>query len=313
MKIITYFHHRQFSKYQESELYREMPDIPQPFPINPSDLLREIKTGKYADLVQQLRQLYFIDREAYKKEKQKLPCFTPSGCFSGQSLQNLISPSDLLIVDYDGIPDLATLKKVRMELESDQYTYSCWLSPSGMGLKVLVQLEDDTDNTIHHEYYTAFKEYIQASLCHAAQYLDLSGSDITRLCFVSYDPDLYTNENSSVWKDKVIPTTSHPVSLCSQSVRQIGSVQPQTITEENAKIIRFLEGNWNTNLPMTPGHRHDSSFKRAREMAEWGISIEEAYTYFDQFLSDASNPNDIIRQVDNAYAKAISGTKRRKL
>ena len=60
---------------------------------------------------------------------------------------------------------------------------------------------------------------------------------------------------------------------------------------------------------MTQGNRHDSTFFRARELAEWGVSKKDADAYFSQFKTDDADSQDIQRQVDNAYKKTLEQNK----
>ena len=52
---------------------------------------------------------------------------------------------------------------------------------------------------------------------------------------------------------------------------------------------------------MLPGNRHDSTFKRAREMAEWGISEEVTQDYLSQYIAPDFPKNELQKQINNAY------------
>jgi hypothetical protein len=68
------------------------------------------------------------------------------------------------------------------------YTFMCFISPSGNGLKVFVEVDTGIE---HHDiaYLQVQKHYESLTGLKA----DPSCKDITRLCFVSYDPGLYKN------------------------------------------------------------------------------------------------------------------------
>ena len=74
------------------------------------------------------------------------------------------------------------------------------------------------------------------------------------------------------------------------------------LDSEVEKYIRFLEGGWKK-YPMIPGYRNDSCFFRARELAEWGISKDDATIYMKQFLATDFVEYEMKRQIDRAYTK----------
>ena len=85
--------------------------------------------------------------------------------------------------------------------------------------------------------------------------IDKTGSDISRCCFFSSDPDLYLNDNSKIWTQKI----ATPSSYTTTSTKNIAI---NLSDDETENIIKVLEGGWTSSFPMTPGNRHDSTFKR---------------------------------------------------
>ena len=77
-----------------------------------------------------------------------------------------------------------------------------------------------------------------------------------------------------------------------------------------------MEGGFDK-YPMTHGNRHQSSFDRARELAEWGIPQETAFRYLSQFIEPDFSEGEIKREVRNAYKwvddKGNFGSKYRKI
>jgi hypothetical protein len=97
--------------------------------------------------------------------------------------------SGLLVLDFDKC-DLAAKTK---QLKADPYIYAFWISPSGTGIKALVKCPPKLEH--HYEYYEALLDRYPE--------LDSTSKSISRLCFESFDPNLYVNENAKVW-DKTI-------------------------------------------------------------------------------------------------------------
>lgn len=109
-----------------------------------------------------------------------------SGEFSSRNDDALFEHSGFIVLDFDHI-DAESSKKI---LATDSYVYSCWVSPSGDGLKALVRI---TNPERHRDHFRALKTYF------LKQYdleVDDSGINESRACFESYDPDITVNESS---------------------------------------------------------------------------------------------------------------------
>ncbi|WP_272022525.1 BT4734/BF3469 family protein [Olleya namhaensis] len=168
-----------------------------------SDLLNElkdIKEGKYKAIIQKCREFTKNnDYASYKVIKIKLPVVTFCGTFkNGRKLENLESYNNLMIIDIDHI-DIEKLDQAKKLLTKDKYIYAVWLSPSNEGLKALVKI--DSSPSEHKQIFNSLKVYFQKTYDIE---LDNSGSDVTRLCFVSWDENLYVNLNSEVYGDKLV-------------------------------------------------------------------------------------------------------------
>ena len=73
-------------------------------------------------------------------------------------------------------------------MQQDKYSYSVFTSPSGNGLKVLVKIPKDISN--HKNYFLSLEKYYDC------KEFDVACKDISRVCYESYDPDIYVNEDS---------------------------------------------------------------------------------------------------------------------
>ena len=92
-----------------------------------------------------------------------------------------------MAIDFDHIPDLSDLKN---NLLQDEYfeTEILFYSPSGDGLKWIIPI--DLAKASHQDYFKAVAAYILQSYLVK---VDQSGKDISRACFLPYDPDVYIN------------------------------------------------------------------------------------------------------------------------
>ena len=112
---------------------------------------------------------------------------TFSGMFQTRNDKALISHSGLLCIDFD---HLQSVDLLRNQLLRDEYfdTQMLFVSPSGDGLKWIIPI--DTKQTTHSNYFAAVANYIQQTY---GVEVDKSGRDISRACFLPYDPMAYIN------------------------------------------------------------------------------------------------------------------------
>ena len=263
------------------------------------DIIGQEKLKPQIDL---MRTFHDTDKLKYDEQKHKLPICLFTGRFSNFSNSGLLESSNLVVIDFDKIPlqDMSTQRDI---ITKDPYTFAAFVSPSGKGYKVIVKVENNPDNTTHSEYLNALKVYYNSP------YWDNNCMGISRACFLSSDPSIYINWNSLIWTKKI--------SLSSPStVPSYVPVKVYAPTSEYKKLINFLDGGFDK-YPMTPGNRHNSSFRRAREIAEWGIPRGTAFRYLSQFLTPDFGKEELLKQVMNAYEwvekRGTFGSKYRKI
>jgi VirE N-terminal domain len=156
--------------------------------------LQKIKSGYYSHLVNPCREQFKRDRTEYSRLKAQLPVLTFCGLFiGGHKKENLLTYNNIIIIDIDHIPE-TQIAEIKSKLFSDKYVFACWISPSGNGLKILIKT--DTDPLMHKFYFDRILDYLYATYEIQA---DASGSDICRLCFVSYDKDIWIKDNAEVF------------------------------------------------------------------------------------------------------------------
>lgn len=172
--------------------FENLTDVSSNFKLE--DILADIKSGKYEPEVCKIRNLIANGEDA-SKLKKKLPSFTVTGIFKlKRKSSNIEQYASLLILDYDKLTksqiSLLSEKLVQMD-----YVYSFFISPSGKGLKVIVSVDSDADN---HEI--AFNQVVHVFNDLFEIPIDTSGKDIARLCFMSYDPNLFINPQVKAFK-----------------------------------------------------------------------------------------------------------------
>jgi hypothetical protein len=175
-------------------------DDPRDFPV--TTVLNTIRNGgkKLKLQITQIRNRYAAelavtggDRKAAKLAiaslKKKLPAVTWSGTFSRRANEALMEYIGLLCVDLDDLG--AKLSLVREKLLGSPHVWALFLSPSGAGLKVIFRVPADAAK--HLGSFLAVERHV---LKLTSIQIDQSGKDLARLCFLSFDPDLYHNPDA---------------------------------------------------------------------------------------------------------------------
>jgi hypothetical protein len=156
--------------------FRDVFDKNAPHHVNVTTALERIKTGQSKTTIDEVR-------SGNKDAKKKLPVVCFSGEFAARADEALFEHSGLVVLDFDHV-DVAQAKGA---LATDAYVYSCWVSPSGDGLKALVRVSNPER---HRDHFRALRTYFHK------QYdleVDESGINESRACFESYDPDIIVN------------------------------------------------------------------------------------------------------------------------
>ena len=159
-----------------------------PFFKEINDVLMSFKDGSNKKVIDKIRQSKTDEEKNERKKKLKSVCF--SGEFSYRAAKNCIKHSGFVCLDFDHVGSFNDAVCLRDSLQDNEYIYSAFISPSGEGVKAIVKVPAEIEN--HKKYYEALCETFDS-------YLDAKTKDVSRVCFESYDPDLFINENSKVW------------------------------------------------------------------------------------------------------------------
>ncbi|MDY0090965.1 MAG: DUF3987 domain-containing protein [Flavobacteriaceae bacterium] len=159
------------------------------------EIIECIKNGDYKEDINSIR--YAVHSEDLKTAdeiKSKLVGFTTSGTFgTARTKENITSYSKMICLDFDKL-DHQELQEILTIIKICNYTYVSFISPSGNGIKVIVKVNCDADG--HEEAYIQVAEHYKSIT--GIDY-DKKCKDITRLCFISYDEDIYVNKNSEIF------------------------------------------------------------------------------------------------------------------
>jgi hypothetical protein len=160
------------------------------------EIFQEIKTDKYQSDINSIRYaLHKGDDKTADEIKSSLTGFTMSGTFGkSRTKTNLNNYSQIIGLDFDHIP-VAELNKLVTLINDCKFTFASFISPSGEGIKIFIKVNTNAE---HHSI--AYNQVANHYKVISGYDFDPKCKDITRLCFVSCDADLFLNENATIFE-----------------------------------------------------------------------------------------------------------------
>lgn len=220
--------------------------------INLTDFCISIQQGLFitAEDIETLRNL---PEDAYKKAKLNLPAVTISVKCESRHKDNKIIHyrTEFLQIDIDGIESPERLEEIRNLLNADKYTVMSFVSPSGRGLKVIMRINDAEE---HLALFQAAEAYYKAKY---GLVIDKATKDITRLCFVSYDSDVYINHSPSIFYAEFIEKDELRSSFLTKEQTNIIKTEIDSIQARNTYKEKKLKDLINLLHKARNGERHD--------------------------------------------------------
>lgn len=234
-------------------------------------VVHSVKYGDYEELVVKLRKIN--DKKTRQEFKAKhFPAFTWCGTFKGgHEKSNLNKYNQIVGLDYDNVQDIVALKK---SLSSIDTSHVVFVSPGGEGLKVFVKVNSDA--SCHEKAFEIVNNYYKEI---TEMESDNSVKDISRLCYVSWDPDLYLEEDSKVFDIHA--------ALKLESVKEV-----DIDYLFNKSMLGFSEGN-----------RHNVIISCAGKANTLGIDKNEVINYFKSLSDTSLTLEEIETTIDDIYLR----------
>jgi hypothetical protein len=262
-------------------------DVPYIIPL--WKCFERIKQGKSKELVQLVRQAE--TKEIEDKLKQKLPCIVFGGEFKERNKDGLINHSGLMVVDFDKYPSDEVMFDHLHELKKNKHFVSLFISPSGKGIKGVVSIPKC--NKIEHEKY--FKEF---NSHYQYDYFDKSNCNVDRVCFESYDEDIYINYNAEVYE---------PI-LIDEGFQVKDKVPLIPINDEDLIIEKIMKFNWTKDF--VEGERNSYVFDLAGAFCEYGVSEYNAIGYIqNNIVYGDFSESEMKNTIKSAYKRRSFNSK----
>jgi hypothetical protein len=236
--------------------------------------LERIRLGKSKLLVEEIRNQIGKDRA------DKLKANLPSVCFSGKFQADrkdseLIEHSGFIVLDFDEVQEL---RDKQTEIISNDFVYACWVSPRNNGLKALVKIGDGKK---HREHFASLQEYFPG--------IDKSGVNESRVCYESYDPDIYINKEAKAFK----------------KFKTVERVEvKETVSSGSLVFSNIMKWLTNRGDAFVTGERNIFIFKLASACCRFGMDEQECIYECGNALPMASNSfteSEATRAIKSAY------------
>jgi hypothetical protein len=134
------------------------------------------------------------DRKAAKNavgdHKKKLPGVTWSGRFKRRNQDALLQYSGLICADLDEL-GRDRVGELQFKLRNSVHLWAMFVSPTGDGLKCVFRVQAEAKE--HKASFRAVEQHVREL---TDVQIDQACSDVSRLCFLSYDPEAYLNEGA---------------------------------------------------------------------------------------------------------------------
>lgn len=263
-------------------IFKNIRETETPFFKDIDYILNRIKEGKSMNLVKSIR------TEKDKSERNELKKLLPAVCFSGKFTKradkSITEHSGFICLDFDNYEKVKEMQDDKSRLSKDKYVYAVFVSPSGKGLKAIVKIPADVEN--HVNYFISLEEYF------SSPYFDKTSKNIGRVCYESWDKNIYINRDSELW-DKIKEREYKEIEVTS-------SYKSLPITDET-KVIEILMKWWKSKYPMVDGQRNNNAYVLAMAFNDYGVSKQTAAYILNEYSSDSFTIGEIQTTINSAY------------
>ena len=240
-------------------IFEKFSSIGKPYTTSVEAVFKAIREGKVKDKIEQIRSEE--DQELIGKLKMELPAVLYAGVFnipinktrtdgtvyeSYRNDKSLSIHSKLIPIDVDDVDPI----KYKAEAHKDPYIYALWTSPSGTGVHGLIKIADGNK---HEQHYNALlKRY---------PVFDPTARNPSRILFMSYDPDIYINNDSKTFFEVI-------EDIRNEGMQMTGATTDYSKLNIASKMVQKAE----------MGKRHHSVIKAAYLVGGWvsGGLVEES-------------------------------------
>jgi hypothetical protein len=246
-----------------------------PIPIDTwtvSRTYQEIQSDSLKEITAKIRECK-TSEERNKIKQSKLPYVTFAGTFKYRSNDNLNERSGLIVMDIDHLG--AKVQETKAAILSEIQPVLMFIGPSGSGLKVVCSIDPQAE---HSAYYIALKVFFHQ---HFSLTID-KGGDISRACFLCYDPDVFLSDDPTIFDQSFIDSMG---------------------TDDFEEVYRRGKIWINKQLSFIDGNRHTYITNLAGFLNRAGMNQPRAETKLFEFVQPGFGKEEISSIVKAIYRK----------
>lgn len=245
------------------------------------EVIDAVKNGKYETQIDNLRSIKKEDVK-YGELKKRLPHFTSSGTFNNsRKTENLMNYNGIIVLDIDKVGERA--EEIKNNAAEVEFTLAAFISPGGEGVKILVKT--DATSETHEKYFNSIADYYERTINVS---VDQSGKDVSKACFISYDPALYCNGDSVVFSaTSITPMVKFSKANTSNKLEDIF----HTVVDFTENVDTYETGNGNNFI-----------YKLANNLNRVGIEENSAENILKTNYTEQDIQIEIPRIVKSAYS-----------
>lgn len=166
--------------------------------IELKEWLNLIKTGKFKNEINSLRSLNKGSLD-FNNLKLSLPCVTYNFFYNlYKKDENIVSSTGFVFIDIDNL-DFKLTKSI------EQKVYACYKSVSNNGFHIIVKVSNILSSISNNEFSNFYKSIVND--LGILDIVDISAVKRSQFSIISYDEDLFINNNSIIYEYKNTPLT----------------------------------------------------------------------------------------------------------
>lgn len=271
------------------------------------DTLRRIaKEKKLKVQIEAIRTIK--DKKRRNESKKKLQAVTWSGSFSHREADKLLWHSGIICIDIDNLP-LAAMAATAEQLRNDKYVYAFFIGPSGNGFKVLFQtdlvgetktpIEVTAKQDAHKDYWIRLAYYIENNYGTLVE-ADAKCKDVSRLCFLSYDEQLYIADTCETVLNLTFPL---PPDVEKEKAKSNAKPTQQLSYEHTNEQFNDIRKFTDNKYTYAPGSRNEYINIFCINCKLRGIDIHDLESYcLNEFTDYEAGMNEVVSIMRSVYA-----------
>jgi len=229
-------------------------------------------------------------------KKTSLPYVTFSGIFRKRCDNELIRRSCYYCLDCDHLGD--RWQQVWNFIIDNFNPVLLFRSPSSDGIKVIFIIDPEID---HASYFEAFYRYFVGKL---GIYIDHACKNVSRACFLCYDPNAYLNKSAKVYGSDFVNSFNPDQHKRPRIRKEVASSYQEPLAPDKTwEIFNKLAAWADRRTPYQVGSRHYHKLILFGALQRNGIPADQAVTLVYDRCKKSGVPTESLGQFQDMAAR----------